>query len=203
MRRALGPEIAPDGRRAIHVETPRPRWRRSGSGSEFDLFFLETPIWVGQSRRIARLRDAARWEVASGEWLATHWEFEDLIERGKIEWRSRTSAGSAASSRRRRSATRRRARPHHRAALLEDRAVLVTATAHSAFNTPHCAFIEYLPPHLCVETLAARTGAGRFRVRRWAASFRRGAGPRDRDQPGGAATLQGRMRLRLTPEKSR
>jgi L-alanine-DL-glutamate epimerase-like enolase superfamily enzyme len=29
----------------------------------------------------------------------------------------------------------------------------VTATAHLAFNTPHCAFIEYLPPQLCVETL--------------------------------------------------
>ena len=27
----------------------------------------------------------------------------------------------------------------------------VTATAHLAFNTPNCAFIEYLPPHLPVQ----------------------------------------------------
>ncbi len=29
----------------------------------------------------------------------------------------------------------------------------MTATAHLAFTAPNCAFIEYLPPHLCVETL--------------------------------------------------
>ena len=32
-----------------------------------------------------RLHDAAPMKIASGEWLATHWEFEDLIERGKID----------------------------------------------------------------------------------------------------------------------
>ena len=31
------------------------------------------------------LHDAAPMKIASGEWLATHWEFEDLIERGKID----------------------------------------------------------------------------------------------------------------------
>jgi len=31
--------------------------------------------------------------------------------------------------------------------------VSISATAHLAFATPHCAFIEYLPPQLCEETL--------------------------------------------------
>ena len=31
--------------------------------------------------------------------------------------------------------------------------VSISATAHFAFNTPNCAFIEYLPPQLCVEIL--------------------------------------------------
>ncbi|MFY8152981.1 MAG: enolase C-terminal domain-like protein [Hyphomicrobiales bacterium] len=29
----------------------------------------------------------------------------------------------------------------------------ISATAHLAFVTDHCAFIEYLPPQLCVERL--------------------------------------------------
>ncbi len=31
--------------------------------------------------------------------------------------------------------------------------VSISATAHLAFVTDHCAFIEYLPPQLCVERL--------------------------------------------------
>ena len=31
--------------------------------------------------------------------------------------------------------------------------VSISATAHFAFNTENCAFIEYLPPQLCVEIL--------------------------------------------------
>jgi L-alanine-DL-glutamate epimerase-like enolase superfamily enzyme len=31
--------------------------------------------------------------------------------------------------------------------------VSISATAHLAFTVPHCAFIEYLPPELCIETL--------------------------------------------------
>jgi len=31
--------------------------------------------------------------------------------------------------------------------------VSISATAHLAFVTDHCAFIEYLPPQLCIERL--------------------------------------------------
>ena len=31
--------------------------------------------------------------------------------------------------------------------------VSISATAHLAFVTPHCPYIEYLPPQLCEETL--------------------------------------------------
>lgn len=31
--------------------------------------------------------------------------------------------------------------------------VSVAATAHFAFANPHCEYIEYLPPQLCIETL--------------------------------------------------
>jgi L-alanine-DL-glutamate epimerase-like enolase superfamily enzyme len=31
--------------------------------------------------------------------------------------------------------------------------ISISATAHLAFNTPHCAYVEYLPPQLCHERL--------------------------------------------------
>src|SRR6185369_6194321 len=108
-----------------------------GQWKEFDLFFLETPIWVDNLDEYAKLHDAAPMKIASGEWLATHWEFEDLIERGKIDV-AQPDVGRVG----------RIIVPH-----CWKTGLSVTATAHLAFNTPNCAFIEYLPPHLCVETL--------------------------------------------------
>jgi L-alanine-DL-glutamate epimerase-like enolase superfamily enzyme len=120
---------------------------------EFDLFFLETPIWVDNLDEYARLHDEAPMKIASGEWLATHWEFAELIERGKIDV-AQPDVGRVGGFL--------EAKKVCDLAASHDRMIVphcwktglsVTATAHLAFNTPHCAFVEYLPPHLCVETL--------------------------------------------------
>jgi L-alanine-DL-glutamate epimerase-like enolase superfamily enzyme len=153
VRKTLGPDIAlmvdvqymwEDA--ATALETVR-QWK------EFDLFFLETPIWVDNLDEYAKLHDTAPMKIASGEWLATHWEFEDLIDRGKIDvaqpdvgrvggfLEAKKVCDHAAAS-------GRIIVPH-----CWKTGLSVTATAHLAFNTPHCAFIEYLPPQLCVETL--------------------------------------------------
>jgi L-alanine-DL-glutamate epimerase-like enolase superfamily enzyme len=44
--------------------------------------------------------------------------------------------------------------------------VTVAATAHLAFNTPHCPFIEYLPPTLCTETLRRELAIDGFEFRK-------------------------------------
>jgi L-alanine-DL-glutamate epimerase-like enolase superfamily enzyme len=153
VRKTLGPDIAlmvdvqymwEDA--ATALETVR-QWK------EFDLFFLETPIWVDNLDEYAKLHDTAPMKIASGEWLATHWEFEDLIDRGKIDvaqpdvgrvggfLEAKKVCDHAAAS-------GRIIVPH-----CWKTGLSVTATAHLAFNTPHCAFIEHLPPQLCVETL--------------------------------------------------
>lgn len=153
VRKALGPDTAlmidvqylwNDA--ATALETVR-QWK------EFDLFFLETPIWVDNLDEYARLHDEAPMKIASGEWLATHWEFAELIERGKIDvaqpdvgrvggfLEAKKVCDIAASH-------GRLIVPH-----CWKTGLSVTATAHLAFNTPHCAYVEYLPPHLCVETL--------------------------------------------------
>ena len=153
VRRSLGPETAlmvdvqymwQDAATAIETV---------GQWKEFDLFFLETPIWVDNLDEYARLHEVAPMKLAAGEWLATHWEFEELIERGKIDV-AQPDIGRVGGFL--------EAKKVCRLAATHDRIIVphcwktglsVTATAHLAFNTSHCAFIEYLPPHLCHETL--------------------------------------------------
>jgi L-alanine-DL-glutamate epimerase-like enolase superfamily enzyme len=131
---------------ATALETVR-QWK------EFDLFFLETPIWVDNLDEYAKLHEEAPMKIASGEWLATHWEFTDLIERGHIDVAQPDVGRVGGFLEAKRvcdlaAAHGRMIVPH-----CWKTGLSVTATAHLAFNTPHCAFIEYLPPHLCVETL--------------------------------------------------
>ena len=45
--------------------------------AEFDLFFLETPIWADNLGEYAKLSAAAPMPIAAGEWLATRFEFEN------------------------------------------------------------------------------------------------------------------------------
>ena len=153
VRKTLGPEIALMVDVQYMWADASTAYQTVGQWKEFDLFFLETPIWVDNLDEYARLHDMAPMKIASGEWLATHWEFEDLITRGKIDV-AQPDIGRVGGFR--------EAQKVCRLALTHGRIIVphcwktglsVTATAHLAFNTPHCAFIEYLPPHLCVETL--------------------------------------------------
>ena len=53
--------------------------------AEFDIFFLETPIWADNLDEHRKLAEAAPMRIASGEWLATRYEFEELMDRGKVQ----------------------------------------------------------------------------------------------------------------------
>ena len=153
VRKALGPDIALMVDVQYMWEDAATAMETVGQWREFDLYFLETPIWVDNLDEYARLHDAAPMKIASGEWLATHWEFEDLIERGKIDVAQPDvgRVGGFLEAKRvcELAAARKRIIVPH----CWKTGLSVTATAHLAFNTPNCAFIEYLPPHLCVETL--------------------------------------------------
>jgi L-alanine-DL-glutamate epimerase-like enolase superfamily enzyme len=153
VRKALGPDIAlmidvqymwPDAATAL---------RTVRDWEEFDIFFLETPIWIDRVDEYAKLHDAAPMPIAAGEWQATRWEFEELLDRGKIDVAQpdigRVGGFGEAKAVCDMAAARGRIIVPH----CWKTGVSVTATAHLAFNTPHCRFIEYLPPKLCTETL--------------------------------------------------
>jgi L-alanine-DL-glutamate epimerase-like enolase superfamily enzyme len=121
--------------------------------AEFDLFFLETPVWSDNLHDIARLAAEAPMKIAFGEWLATRWEFEELMDRGGVQVAQpdvgRVGGLGEAKIVCDMAAERGRIIVPH----CWKTGISVSATAHLAFAVPHCAFIEYLPPQLCVERL--------------------------------------------------
>lgn len=153
VRKAVGPEMTlmvdvqymwPDAASCLSVVKD---W------AEFDLFFLETPVWSDSLEEIARVAAEAPMPIAFGEWLATRWEFEELLDRGRIQVVQPDvgrvgglgEAKIVCDMARERGLT---VVPH-----CWKTGVSISATAHLAFVTGHCAFIEYLPRELCVERL--------------------------------------------------
>lgn len=52
--------------------------------SDFDVYFLETPLPSDDLDGYARLAESQDIPIAAGEWLSTRYEFRDLIEIGRI-----------------------------------------------------------------------------------------------------------------------
>lgn len=132
--------------------------------AEFDLFFLETPIWSDNLDEYAKLAEAAPMKIAAGEWLATRYEFEALMDRGKIHVAqpdvSRVGGFLETKAVCDMAAERGLIIVPH----CWKTGIAISATAHMAFNTPHCAFIEYLPPGLCIETLRKELASESLRL---------------------------------------
>jgi L-alanine-DL-glutamate epimerase-like enolase superfamily enzyme len=153
VRTALGPDITlmvdvqyafPDATTCLEVIRD---WR------DFDLFFLETPLWSDDLDGYRRLALEAPMPIAAGEWLATRHEFKELLDHARVQV-AQPDVGRVGGLG--------EARAVCAMAAERDRLIVphcwktgipISATAHLAFTVPHCAFIEYLPPALCIETL--------------------------------------------------
>ena len=121
--------------------------------AEFKPYFLETPLWSDNLYEIAKLAEAAPMKIAFGEWLATRFEFEELMDIGKVHVAQPDvgrvggigEAKIVCDMAKERDCT---IVPH-----CWKTGISISGTAHLAFVTNHCAFIEYLPPQLCHERL--------------------------------------------------
>lgn len=121
--------------------------------AEFKPYFLETPLWSDNVREMAKLVEHAPMPIACGEWLATRFEFEELLDIGKVQVAQPDvgRVGGIGEAKIVCDMARDRGRtivPH-----CWKTGISISATAHLAFVTDHCAFIEYLPPQLCHERL--------------------------------------------------
>ncbi|SHO66580.1 L-alanine-DL-glutamate epimerase [Pseudoxanthobacter soli DSM 19599] len=121
--------------------------------AEFDIFFLETPIWSDNVEEMAKLAAEAPMKIACGEWLATRHEFKELMDIGKVHV-AQPDVGRVGGLGEAKIVCDMAAErgltivPH-----CWKTGISISATAHLAFVTDHCAFVEYLPPQLCIERL--------------------------------------------------
>ena len=117
--------------------------------AEFNLFFVETPLPADDLAGYARLAREQTIPIAAGEWLATRFEFLDLMDRGLIRVVQPDVGRVGGFTECRRVCDLAAARnltvvPH-----LWKTGLSIAAAVHMAAATPHCAFIEYLPEDLC------------------------------------------------------
>ncbi len=121
--------------------------------AEYNVYFLETPLWSDNIRDIAILAEEAPMPIAYGEWLTTRFEFDELLDVGKVQVAQPDvgrvgGIGEAKIVCDMAKARGRKIVPH-----CWKTGISISATAHLAFVTDHCAYIEYLPPQLCHERL--------------------------------------------------
>jgi L-alanine-DL-glutamate epimerase-like enolase superfamily enzyme len=135
---------------------------------DFDLFFIETPLPSDDLPGYARLVREQPIPIAAGEWLATRFEFQDLLDQGLVQVAQPDvgRVGGLTEARRVCDLARDRSRmivPH-----AWKTGISIAAAAHLAAATPHCPYIEFLPAdmsgsalrtELVIDELALTDGA--------------------------------------------
>ena len=121
--------------------------------AEFNPYFLETPIWSDNVSEMAKLAASAPMPIACGEWLATRFEFEELMDVGKVQVAQPDVGRVGGIGEAKIVCDMAKARGRTIVPHCWKTGISISGTAHLAFVTDHCAFIEYLPPQLCHERL--------------------------------------------------
>jgi L-alanine-DL-glutamate epimerase-like enolase superfamily enzyme len=121
--------------------------------AEFDIFFLETPLWVDDLTGYAELARRSPVRIAMGEWLTTRFEFAALIDGGCVQVVQPDIGRVGGLTEARRVAQMAATKellvvPH-----AWKTGISVAAAAHLAMVTPHMPFFEFLPAELCESRL--------------------------------------------------
>ncbi len=121
--------------------------------ADFDLFFIETQLPSDDLAGYARLSAEQSIPIAAGEWLATRFEFLDLMDRGKVSVVQPDIGRVGGLTEAKRVCTLAETRnltivPH-----LWKSGISIAAAAHLAATTENCAFIEFLPDNMCESDL--------------------------------------------------
>jgi L-alanine-DL-glutamate epimerase-like enolase superfamily enzyme len=162
---------------------------------EFDLFFIETPLPSDDLAGYYRVATEQPIPIAAGEWLATRFEFLDLMDRGRVQVAQPDIGRVGGFTEAKRVCDLAKARgiaivPH-----LWKTAISIAAAAHLAAATPHCAFIEFLPEELCESGLRKELATVDMEMREGKLSLPSG--------PGLGVTLNRAAMARFEEEASR
>ncbi|HET6945843.1 MAG TPA: mandelate racemase/muconate lactonizing enzyme family protein [Gaiellaceae bacterium] len=123
------------------------------SWAEHDVFFVETPLWADDLEGYAELARRSPIKIAAGEWLATRYEFLDLMDRGGVHVAQPDvgRVGGLTEAKRVCDLAAERGRlivPHG-----WKTGITIAATAHLAAVTPHMPFFEFVPQEVAESAL--------------------------------------------------
>jgi L-alanine-DL-glutamate epimerase-like enolase superfamily enzyme len=153
VRRAAGPEFTI----MVDVAYGWDDWREAlaviETWAEYDVFFIETPLWSDDLDGYAELARRSPVPVAAGEWLATRFEFQAYTDRGALHVLQPDVGRVGGLTEARRVAELAAANdlkvvPHG-----WKTGITVAATAHLAAVTPHLPFFEFVPPEVAESRL--------------------------------------------------
>jgi L-alanine-DL-glutamate epimerase-like enolase superfamily enzyme len=123
------------------------------SWAEHDVFFVETPLWADDLEGYAELARRSPIKIAAGEWLATRYEFLDLMDRGGVHVAQPDvgRVGGLTEAKRVCDLAAERGKlivPHG-----WKTGITIAATAHLAAVTPHMPFFEFVPQEVAESAL--------------------------------------------------
>jgi L-alanine-DL-glutamate epimerase-like enolase superfamily enzyme len=152
-RHAVGPDFAIMVDVAYSWDSPAHALEIVETWAEYDVFFVETPLWADDLDGYAELSRRSPIPVAAGEWLATRFEFLDLMDRGGVQVVQPDvgRVGGLTEARRVCELAAKRQRlvvPHG-----WKTGITVAATAHLAVVTGHMPFFEYVPQQMAESAL--------------------------------------------------
>jgi L-alanine-DL-glutamate epimerase-like enolase superfamily enzyme len=149
VRAAIGPEVTlmvdvqylwPNADAALHTMK---EW------TEFDLYFVETPLWPDDLDGHRVIAEHQSIPIASGEWLTTRFEFIDLIERGRIDVTQPDIGRVGGLTEAARVCDISESHGLKVVPHLWKTGISIAAAAHLAVSHPVVQFIEFLPSQLC------------------------------------------------------
>jgi L-alanine-DL-glutamate epimerase-like enolase superfamily enzyme len=121
--------------------------------ASYDVFFVETPLWMDDLEGYRRLAERSPIRIAAGEWQATRFEFLDLMDRGGVHV-VQPDVGRVGGLT--------EARRVYELAAERDLLVVphgwktgitIAATAQLAAITPHMPFFEFVPQEVAESPL--------------------------------------------------
>lgn len=130
----------------------------------YDLFFVETPLDIDDLEGHAYLHRSCRVRIAAGEWQNTHFEFQDLVDRGHVDVLQpdvgRVGGFTEARKVCQLAADRGRLVVPH----CWKSAIGISASAHLAAACAVCPYIEFLPAELSESLIRTSLTLDEFEV---------------------------------------
>lgn len=121
--------------------------------SQFNLFFLETPLPSDDIPGYARVAQEQPIPIAAGEWLTTRFEFRDLMDHGHIGVAQPDIGRVGGLTEAQRVCKLAQERGLKVVPHLWKTGLSIAAAIHLSAANEHCPYIEFLPADLCESSL--------------------------------------------------